>query len=128
MSTFTLITGGAGFIGSNYASHCLQRGEKIKIFDNLSRAGSVRNLEWLEQTYGKGSFELIQGDVRDAKAILEAARGANRILHLAAQVAVTTSVTDPQTDFAINAQGTFNVLEAARLNWRKPISDLCLNE
>jgi len=114
MGNFTLITGGAGFIGSNYASRCLQRGESIKIFDNLSRAGSILNLEWLENTHGKSSFELIKGDVRDADAIKAAARGANRILHLAAQVAVTTSVTDPQTDFAINALGTFNVLEAAR--------------
>ena len=114
MGSFTLITGGAGFIGSNYASRCLQRGESIKIFDNLSRAGSILNLEWLENTHGKSSFELIKGDVRDADAIKAAARGANRILHLAAQVAVTTSVTDPQTDFAINALGTFNVLEAAR--------------
>ena len=120
MGSFTLITGGAGFIGSNYASRCLQRGESIKIFDNLSRAGSILNLEWLENTHGKSSFELIKGDVRDADAIKAAARGANRILHLAAQVAVTTSVTDPQTDFAINALGTFNVLEAARNSGENP--------
>jgi len=121
MGSYTLITGGAGFIGSNYASRCLQRGESIKIFDNLSRAGSLLNLEWLENTYGKGVFELIKGDVRDANAIKAAARGAYRILHLAAQVAVTTSVTDPQTDFAINALGTFNVLEAARNSGENPL-------
>jgi CDP-paratose 2-epimerase len=120
MNELTLITGGAGFIGSNYASRCISRGEKIVIFDNLSRAGSKRNLYWLEQTYGKGSFELIVGDVRDAKAIQDAARNASRILHLAAQVAVTTSVDDPRNDFEINAQGTFNVLEAARLSGNKP--------
>lgn len=120
MSGFTLITGGAGFIGSNYASRCLQRGETVKIFDNLSRAGSKMNLEWLTQTHGRNSFELIKGDVREAGAIKTAARGATRILHLAAQVAVTTSVTDPQTDFEINARGTFNVLEAARASGENP--------
>ncbi len=120
MSELTLITGGAGFIGSNYASRCISRGDKIVIFDNLSRAGSKRNLAWLEQTYGKGSFDLIVGDVRDATAIQTAARNANKILHLAAQVAVTTSVTDPRNDFEVNAQGTFNTLEAARLSGNKP--------
>lgn len=120
MSELTLITGGAGFIGSNYASRCISRGDKIVIFDNLSRAGSKRNLAWLEQTYGKGSFELIVGDVRDAAAIKTAARNASNILHLAAQVAVTTSVTDPRNDFEINALGTFNTLEAARLSGNKP--------
>lgn len=120
MSDITLITGGAGFIGSNYASRCISRGDKIVIFDNLSRAGSKRNLAWLEETYGKGSFELVVGDVRDAEAIKKAAQNASRILHLAAQVAVTTSVTDPRSDFEINAQGTFNTLEAARLSGNKP--------
>lgn len=114
MNGFTLITGGAGFIGSNYAARCIQRGEAIKIFDNLSRAGSLRNLKWLEESFGKTSFELIKGDVRDSDSIDKAIKGAGKILHLAAQVAVTTSVTDPQTDFEINAQGTFNVLEATR--------------
>ncbi|MDP3450075.1 MAG: GDP-mannose 4,6-dehydratase, partial [Anaerolineaceae bacterium] len=99
---------------------CISRGEKIVIFDNLSRAGSKRNLTWLEETYGKGTFDLIVGDVRDGAAIQSAARNANRILHLAAQVAVTTSVTDPRNDFEVNAQGTFNTLEAARLSGNKP--------
>lgn len=120
MSDLTLITGGAGFIGSNYASRCISRGDKIIIFDNLSRAGSIRNLTWLEETYGKGSFEFIRGDIRDGAAIQAAARNVNRILHLAAQVAVTTSVTDPRNDFEINSLGTFNTLEAARLSGNKP--------
>ncbi len=120
MSEKTLITGGAGFIGANYASRCLSRGEQIIIFDNLSRVGAKRNLEWLENTYGKGSFELVVGDVRDAGAIQDAAKSANRILHLAGQVAVTTSVTDPRNDFDINAMGTLNTLEAARLSGNKP--------
>ncbi len=120
MSEHTVITGGAGFIGSNYAARCISRGDKITIFDNLSRAGAKRNLEWLEKTYGKGSFELVIGDVRDAAAIKKTARNATKILHLAAQVAVTTSVTDPKEDFEINALGTFNTLEAARLSGNNP--------
>jgi len=120
MSELTLITGGAGFIGSNYAARCLARGESIRIFDNLSRPGSRRNLEWLENEYGKKSFDLVTGDVRNAEAIQKAAASATRILHLAAQVAVTTSVTDPQQDFEINAGGTFNTLEAARLSGYNP--------
>jgi CDP-paratose 2-epimerase len=120
MNGTTLITGGAGFIGSNYAARCISRGEKVLIFDNLSRAGAPRNLEWLNQTFSKNSYELIVGDVRDAAAIQAATRNAARILHLAAQVAVTTSVVDPQTDFEINARGTFNTLEAARASGNFP--------
>lgn len=116
-----LVTGGAGFIGSNFVSRLLNRGEDVKIFDNLSRAGSARNLEWLKQTYGADTFQLIQGDVRDADAIQKAAVDADVIVHLAAQVAVTTSVVDPRNDFEINALGTFNTLEAARLSGREPV-------
>jgi nucleoside-diphosphate-sugar epimerase len=118
-----LITGGAGFIGSNYVHRLLSRGREanVTIFDNLSRAGAQRNLEWLEQTFGRDSFRLIRGDVRDASLVAEAARGSDVIVHLAAQVAVTTSVTDPRPDFEINALGTFNVVEAARLSGRNPI-------
>lgn len=115
-----LITGGAGFIGSNYVARLLRRGEQVTVFDNLSRAGSRMNLEWLRETYGDSSFKLVVGDVRDAKAIQDAAREADAIVHLAAQVAVTTSVNKPREDFEINALGTFNVLEAARASGRKP--------
>jgi len=115
-----LITGGAGFIGSNYVSRLLQRGEQVTVFDNLSRAGSRLNLEWLRETYGDKSFKLVVGDVRDAKATHDACREANVIVHLAAQVAVTTSVTKPREDFEINAYGTFNILEAARASKNNP--------
>jgi CDP-paratose 2-epimerase len=120
MSGYTLITGGAGFIGSNYAARCLSRGEEVVIFDNLSRRGADRNIEWLSDQFNRKSFNLVKEDIRDAEAIKFAARGADRIVHLAAQVAVTTSVTDPTTDFEINAGGTFNALEAARASGRKP--------
>lgn len=116
-----LITGGAGFIGSNYVSRLLSRGEKVTIFDNLSRPGSRLNLEWLREVYGDSSFKLILGDIREANVIKEAARDADVIVHLAAQVAVTTSVQKPREDFEINALGTFNALEAARASGKKPI-------
>lgn len=115
-----LITGGAGFIGSNYADHLLARGEQVTIFDNLSRRGADKNLAWLRQQHGADSFELIVSDVRDPGALNDAAAVADVIAHLAGQVAVTSSVTDPRTDFEINALGTFNLLEAARKSGRKP--------
>jgi CDP-paratose 2-epimerase len=121
MSKNYLITGGAGFIGCNYVSRLLERGEKVAIYDNLSRAGAARNLAWLQGKFGEKAFQLTVGDVRDAAQLTVASRGSDVIVHLAAQVAVTTSVYRPREDFEINAQGTFNVLEAARLNERKPV-------
>ncbi len=116
-----LVTGGAGFIGSNYVNRLVKRGENVTIYDNFSRAGAKRNLEWLKSTHGEKSFNMIAADVRDADKITEAARGSDVIVHLAGQVAVTTSVTDPRSDFESNAFGTFNVLEAARVSGRNPI-------
>lgn len=121
MGRHYFITGGAGFIGSNYAARLLERGEKVTLYDNLSRVGAPLNLEWLRNTYGDSSFEMVKGDVRDADSLRKAASAADVIIHLAAQVAVTTSVTNPREDFEINAQGTFNALEAARASSRKPI-------
>jgi CDP-paratose 2-epimerase len=116
-----LITGGAGFIGSNYVSRLLNRGEKVVVYDNLSRDGAKKNLIWLNETYGKDAFTLIKEDIRDEKKIKTAAKDADVIVHLAGQVAVTTSVVNPREDFDINALGTFNVLEAARLSGKQPI-------
>lgn len=115
------ITGGAGFIGSNYAYRLLQRGEQVTIFDNLSRDGASRNLKWLEESFGPKAFRLIVADVRESARLTEAIRGSDVIVHLAGQVAVTTSVTHPRQDFEANALGTFNVLEAARLSGENPI-------
>jgi CDP-paratose 2-epimerase len=114
------ITGGAGFIGANYVNRLLEHGEKVTIYDNLSRAGSRRNLTWLQDKFGQDGFQLVIGDVRDASLVRDSSRSADIILHLAAQVAVTTSVVDPREDFEVNAGGTFNLLEAARLNGRNP--------
>ena len=121
MSKNYFITGGAGFIGSNYVSRLLERGEKVTIYDNLSRAGAPRNLAWLREKFGETAFQMTVGDVRDAALLTTSSRTADVIVHLASQVAVTTSVTRPREDFEINALGTFNVLEAARLNERKPV-------
>jgi len=120
MSKHYLITGGAGFIGSNYVQRLLERGEQVTIYDNLSRPGAALNLKWLSQGHSYGAFELIVGDVRDVALLTATARSADVIVHLAGQVAVTTSVTHPREDFECNALGTFNVLEAARLSGRNP--------
>ena len=121
MSFNYFITGGAGFIGSNYVSRLLERGKNVTIYDNLSRAGAPRNLKWLTEIYGEKAFKLVVGDVRDAAQLTISAREADVIVHLAGQVAVTASVLNPREDFEINALGTFNMLEAARLNKRNPI-------
>lgn len=115
-----LITGGAGFIGSNYASHLLSRGERVIIFDNLSRRGADENLAWLREIHGPDSFELVVGDVRNQGALDEVAADVDVVAHLAGQVAVTSSVIDPRTDFEINALGTFNMLESIRKSGNKP--------
>lgn len=113
-----LITGGAGFIGSNAASYFLKKGFDVAIFDNLSRVGTDKNLSWLTSHHPK--LEFIKGDIRSYGEVKEAAKDRDIIIHLAGQVAVTTSVEDPKTDFEINAVGTFHVLEAVRLQRRKP--------
>jgi len=105
----------------NYVARLLARGENVTVYDNLSRAGAARNLAWLRERFGNDAFRLVEGDVRDAALLTETARDADIIVHLAAQVAVTTSVLQPRLDFEINALGTFNVMEAARLSHRKPM-------
>ncbi len=120
MSKRYLVTGGAGFIGSNYVNRLLARGEDVVVYDNLSRSGAQRNLEWLRGKHGKDAFQLIAADVRDAQVLQQAAADRDVIVHLAAQVAVTTSVTHPREDFEINALGTFNMLEAARASGKFP--------
>lgn len=110
------ITGGAGFIGCNLAAHHLRQGNKVTIYDNLSRPRTEHNLAWLRGLEGSKSLTFIQGDIRDFDGLCRAVAQAqpDLIVHLAAQVAVTTSVKEPREDFEINALGTFNVLEAAR--------------
>jgi CDP-paratose 2-epimerase len=120
LSVQNLITGGAGFIGCNLADRLLGRGERVVVFDNFSRVGAERNLAWLEQRHGADRLTVARADVRDAAALAGAAANADRIYHLAGQVAVTTSVEDPRSDFEANALGTLNALEAARRSPRNP--------
>ncbi len=120
MANRTLITGGAGFIGSNYSDHLLSCGAQVTIFDNLSRSGAEKNLAWLREKHGADSFDLIVGDTRDPGALSGVVEDVDVVVHLAAQVAVTSSVTDPRHDFEVNAYGTFNVLEAIRLSSNRP--------
>ncbi len=108
-----LITGGAGFVGSNLAAHLLGKGERVSVFDSLARHGASENLAWL-RSLGLSSF--IHGDVRNAFDVEETIRSVQPevIFHLAGQVAMTTSIESPRRDFEINVLGSINVLEAVR--------------
>jgi len=108
-----IITGGAGFIGTNLADRLLDDGQPVVVFDNLSRRGVDRNAQWLAQRHGP-RVEIVEGDVRDAAAVGRAVRSAAQVFHFAAQVAVTSSLIDPLEDFEVNARGTLNLLEAIR--------------
>lgn len=108
-----LVTGGAGFVGSNLALRLLSEGRRVLVFDNLSRPGVRNNLRLLQERY-PGKLEVEVADICDAGAVARAVSRAEEIYHLAAQVAVTTSLAAPLDDFEVNARGTLNVLEAAR--------------
>lgn len=109
-----LITGGAGFIGTNCVDYYAGKGDGVVVFDNLSRKGSEKNLEWIQRRY---TIEFVNGDLRSAgevEKLIKSKGPFDLVLHMAAQVAVTTSVESPREDFEINAVGTFNLLEALR--------------
>jgi CDP-paratose 2-epimerase len=109
-----LVTGGAGFIGSNVVKRYLDAGHEVVVVDNLARKGAEKNLAWLQT---QGRFQFYQLDIRHYEPLaqlLHQHADINYLLHLAGQVAVTTSVVDPRPDFEANAFGTFNVLEALR--------------
>lgn len=108
-----LITGGAGFVGTNLAHRLLASGQRVLIFDNLSRPGVEHNLRWLCDRHGD-KLQVEMADIRDRHLVRDAVQRAGQIFHLAAQVAVTTSLEDPVSDFDVNARGTLNVLEAMR--------------
>ena len=112
-----LVTGGAGFIGSNATLALARRGERVVVLDNLSRPSAPLNLRWLREELGADGFVLVEADVRDSAAV-EAAFVAHGpvdvVLHLAGQVAVTTSIVDPRDDYETNVLGSFNLLEATR--------------
>lgn len=109
-----LITGGAGFIGCNAAAKLLKENHDVILLDNFSRQGTRENLAWLKR---QGNIEVIEGDIRDTnvlKNLFSYYRNIDAALHLAAQVAVTTSVLNPREDFEINLLGSFNLCEAIR--------------
>jgi CDP-paratose 2-epimerase len=114
-----LITGGSGFIGTNLAHRLLSTGWPVLLFDSLARPGVEQNLRWLHDTHGR-LVDILIADVRDAEAVQRAVEQASQVFHFAAQVAVTTSLTDPVEDFEVNARGTLNVLEAVRAQATPP--------
>jgi len=114
-----VISGGSGFIGCNLAESFLREGNEVVVLDNLSRPGVSQNLEWLEAEFGELVRPVI-ADVRDLEAIRPVFANAGAVFHLAAQTAVTTSLDDPLSDFAVNAAGTLNVLEAVRASGHRP--------
>ena len=118
-SRHVLITGGAGFIGTNLADRLLASGRPVLIYDDLSRAGVEQNLAWLRESHGE-RLRVEIADIRDRQAVRAAVAGSEQVFHFAAQVAVTTSLTDPTHDFEINSAGTLNVLEAIRAQSNPP--------
>jgi len=110
---YVLVTGGAGFIGTNLVRRLAESGRDVLVLDNFSRAGVERNALWLTSQLPE-RVRVVRGDVRDARGVASWVRGATSVFHFAAQVAVTTSLTDPVADFEVNARGTLNVLEALR--------------
>jgi len=111
-----IVTGGAGFIGSNVASAFLRDGHRVTVFDSLVRPGVERNLEWLEAQAPRSALRFVRGDVRDADLVrsVVSADDVHMVFHFAAQTAVTTSLVAPREDLEINVFGTHNVLEAVR--------------
>lgn len=110
-----LVTGGAGFIGTNVVYSYLKKGAFVTVFDNLSRPGVKKNLSWLSETFPAKRLTTIIGDIRDQETVINAIKNQDIIFHLAGQTAVTTSLKNPSEDFNINARGTLNLLEAVRL-------------
>jgi CDP-paratose 2-epimerase len=110
-----LITGGCGFIGCNLADRLAMEGQNVLILDSLVRSGVRENASWLKSRHGE-RIRISVCDIRDPIRVIDAVREARAVLHLAAQVAVTSSVESPVDDFEINAGGTINVLEALRLH------------
>ncbi len=108
-----LVTGGAGFIGCNLADRLAQEGQHVLVLDDLSRPGVSANLDWLRARHPRRVSAMVS-DLRDRAAVTEAAGRAEAVFHLAAQVAVTTSLLDPEADFAVNLGGTLHLLEALR--------------
>jgi len=109
----SLVTGGAGFVGTNLVARLVEEGRRVRVYDSLARPGVERNLQWLADTYGD-SVEVAVGDMRDRHTLSQAVNGSDAVFHFAAQVAVTTSIVDPVLDFGTNVDGTVALLEELR--------------
>ncbi len=118
-SGYDLITGGAGFVGSNLAARLARDGRSVVVFDSLARAGTEENLAWLCREF-PGRIHPVLADVRERDVLGGVVAGAGRVFHLAAQVAVTTSLEQPREDHAVNVTGTLNLLEALRRRSQPP--------
>jgi CDP-paratose 2-epimerase len=115
-----LVTGGAGFIGSNVSARYMKKGHEVVALDNFSRKGSKINSAWLKKTYPK--IRIVDCDIRDKKKLDRILKQEfDFVFHLAGQVAVTTSVKNPREDFDINAMGTVNLLESVRKTKNDPV-------
>lgn len=121
MGKTALVTGGAGFVGTNLTTALLEKGYKVIVFDSLVRKGSEKTLAWLLSNFRSPKLTVEKKDVRDFNSVKKAVSKVGVVFHLAAQVGVTSSVLRPREDFEVNAQGTLNVLEAARLCGHKPM-------
>src|SRR6185312_5533789 len=108
-----LVTGGAGFIGCNLADRLATEGRDVIVLDSLARPGVAENLAWLRRRHPR-LLSAIVADIRDESAVADAARRASAVFHLAAQVAVTTSLDAPREDFEVNVRGTMLLLDALR--------------
>jgi CDP-paratose 2-epimerase len=110
-----VVTGGCGFIGTNVVTHLLKRGDAVVIIDDLSRDGSELNAEFLRERFSLIPIEVDVADQASLHAALDAQESVDAIAHLAGQVSFLASLDDPRKDFEVNAGGTLNVLEWARL-------------
>ncbi len=108
-----LVTGGAGFIGCNLVDRLCRDGHRVTLYDSLARPGVEANVAWLREVHG-ARLDVVIADIRDQATLAPAARSAKAVFHFAAQVAVTTSLTEPSADFAVNAAGTVGLLELLR--------------
>src|SRR5256885_8238916 len=119
MKAVYLITGGAGFLGTNLAARLCEEGARVRVLDNLAGPGSEPNAAWLLEHLG-GQVELQRGDVRDRSAVARALEGVEAVIHLAAQASVAQGLADSILDFQVNALGTLHVLEALRAREVRP--------
>lgn len=116
-----IVTGGAGFIGTNLTVRLLRNGHRVTLLDNFSRKGTLQNLGYIKETFKNRNMVVEKVDIRDFPEVCRIIMDSDVIYHLASQVAVTSSIKNPREDFEINILGTLNILEAARRQKKKPI-------